>query len=369
MSPGPLRILHLDDGRLWRGGQHQVFLLLRELKAIGVVQRLLAHEGSPLAVRARQIGIDVMSFRYRGELDLFAPGQVAEIARRFEADVLHAHTSHAHAIALRAVRRLPPPVRLVVTRRVDFPIRGWLSQRKYRHPRAHFIAISNGVREALLAGGVAPERISLVHSGVPSPDPESIVPRDAVRRELGIADDEIAIVNTGALTDHKGHRWLIDAAAQVVPAVPKARFHILGDGELHDALKAQIERLGLQDRVILHGFVDDARLKLKGFDLYVSSSHLEGLGTAVLDAMLAGLPVVAAAAGGVPDVVIDGETGRLVPPRDGRALADAILAALRDPETSNRLARQAMRHVEQRFSAASMAAGTLEVYRRLTESE
>jgi glycosyltransferase involved in cell wall biosynthesis len=106
-------------------------------------------------------------------------------------------------------------------------------------------------------------------------------------------------------------------------------------------------------------------LKLAGFDLYVSSSHLEGLGTAILDAMLAGLPVAAAAVGGVTDVVIDGETGRLAPARDPAALAEAVIAALEDPEGSRRMADNARRRVAERFSAAAMAEGTLAVYRKL----
>ena len=117
--------------------------------------------------------------------------------------------------------------------------------------------------------------------------------------------------------------------------------------------------------MILHGHVEEARIKLSGFDLFVSSSHLEGLGTAIPDAMLAGLPVVAAAAGGVPEVVIDGKTGRLVPPRDAGALAEAIVGALRDPEGSRRMRDAARVWVGSEFSAQSMAEGTLAVYRKV----
>lgn len=364
------RVLHIDDGRSWRGGQHQVWLLLNELNAMNIPQRLIAPEGCPLTARAREIDIDVEATRLFGELDWHNPRRIADLARRFEANILHAHTSHAHAIALRAARRLRGQVSLVSTRRVDFPVGGpgllkYFSRRKYQAPDQHYIAISEGVRQVLVAGGVHPDRIDVVHSGVPPIEPDKEWSRRKVRDALSIATNEIAIVNIGALTDHKGQRYLVEAAPKIFETLPMARIHILGEGKLRPALENQIRQAGLADKIILHGWIDDARLKLQGFDLFVLSSHLEGLGTVVLDAMLAGLPVVATATGGVPDVVIDGRTGRLVQPRDGHALADAIIDALHNPARTHTFIKAAQQHVQAHFSARSMAEGTLQVYRKL----
>lgn len=365
-APTEPRVLHLDDGRLWRGGQHQVWLLICELAAAGISQRLLARGDCPLAERARQGGIPVDPVNFHGELDFFTPRRIAALAHDFGATIIHAHTGHAHVIGLRAVRKLRGAARLITTRRVDFPIgQGFFSRRKYTAPDQHFIAISEGVRTVLIDGGVDPGRIDLVSSGVPPIPAGQAWPRSRVRQAFGIPEDEIAIVNVGALTDHKGQRWLVEAAPMVLEALPQARIHILGEGELHGALEAQIKSLGLGQKVILHGFVEEVRLKLTGFDLFVSSSHLEGLGTVILDAMLAGLPVVAAAAGGVPDAVIDGETGRLVPPRNAAALAQAIIEGVQEPAASRRMAESARRRVEEHFSARAMAQGTLAVYRKL----
>jgi glycosyltransferase involved in cell wall biosynthesis len=358
--------LHLDDGRLWRGGQYQAWLLMRELAAQGVVQRLAARPGSPLAERAAAIGVAVDPFDAWSEWNPLAARRLAAMARDFGVNLLHAHAAHAHAAGLAAARMLKGKARLVVTRRVDFAVgRGPFSGRKYRDPRQHFIAISEGVRRVLIDGGVASDRIDVVASGVPPIDPDRAWPRAVARREFAIGEGELAIVNVGALTDHKGQRWLVEAAPRVLEAYPAARVHVLGEGELRGALERRIAELGLAGRVVLHGHVADAREKLAGFDLYVSSSHLEGLGTSILDAMLAGLPVVAAAAGGVADAVVDGQTGRLVAPRDPAALAEAIRAALADPEGSRRLAERAAARVAERFSERAMAAGTLAVYRKL----
>ena len=368
-SPNPIqpRVFHIDDGQLWRGGQHQVWLLLSELAASGIAQCLIAREGCPLTVRARQ---DVRTINFHGELDIIGPRRIAAMASDFGANIIHAHTGHAHTFGRRVIRRMGGQGRLVVTRRVDFPIAtNFFSARKYTGPNQHFIAISQGVRQVLIDGGVAPGRIDVVNSGVPSLGEGVLWTREDVRRSLGIAPEETAILNIGALTDHKGQRWLIEASPAVLAGRPDTRIHILGEGELRTTLSEQIRRLGLDGRVILHGYIEDARLKLLGFDLFVSSSHLEGLGTVNLDAMLAGLPVVAAAAGGVPEIVIDGVTGRLAAPKDAASLARAINAAVDDPQGNRPMIEAARRHVEEHFSAASMAGGTLAVYLKLLTGE
>lgn len=369
--PQEPRVIHLDDGREWRGGQHQVSLLIDALARRGVAQMLAAPPGSPL-MKWADARSDVAQFHLDswGELDLGAGRALARTAMMYRANILHAHTAHAHAIALAAHKKLGPPEgapRLLVTRRVDFPVgRGFFSARKYRYPHQRFIAISRGVRDVLIKGGVDAERIEIVASGVPPIPAERALSREASRREFGIGEGETAIVNVGALVDHKGHRFLIEAAAEVARKNPSARFWILGEGDLRGELEKLIEARGLKGIVQLAGHVADARLKLAGFDHYASSSHLEGLGTSILDAMLAGLPVVAAAAGGVPDIVEHGKTGRLAPPADAAALAAEIIASIESPADERaRLIGSARANVEARFSAESMAEGNLAAYRRM----
>ncbi len=365
-------MIHLDDGRAWRGGQHQVALLIGGLARSGVGQTLVAPPGSPLALAVAKSGAEVVPYDFRGEWDWRAPKFIADLSEKIQAQIFHAHTAHAHALAIRAHKRLAregkgDKTRIVTTRRVDFPVaRGFFSRRKYLYSHQHYIAISEAVRNELIKGGVEANRIDLVPSGVPPIPADQAWDPETARKNFGIKDNEIAIVAVGALTDHKGHRWLIGAAPQIVAAFPSARIHILGEGELRGELESLIARLGMKDFVRLHGHVPDARLKLAGFDLYVSSSHLEGLGTAILDAMLAGLPVVAASAGGVTDVVRHGKTGWLVPARDSSALATEVVRVLNLPLIERqRLVEAAKANVEERFSAGQMVAGTLAVYRRI----
>ncbi len=367
-----LKIIHVDDGREWRGGQHQVALLAEGLAARGIAQLVLCPPESPLGVRLRKSGVDVSDIAFKGEMDREGARSIADVSQRFDADIIHAHTAHAHATGLRALKRVKkmsqgaPPV-FLVTRRVDFEVgRNFFSRRKYKHADVNYIAISEGVCSVLCAGGVPADRIDIVHSGVPPISADKRRPRSEVRSAFKVGEDEIAIVNVGALTDHKGQRYLIDAFASVVNRLPNAGLWILGDGELRETLESQVAELGLADRIRMPGFVPDARALLTGFDLYVSSSHMEGLGTSIIDAMLAGLPVVAAAAGGVPDIVVPGSTGRLVPPRSPEALAAEIFAQLESPEIPRRaMIEEARRFVAVNFSDNAMVEGTLRVYRKL----
>src|SRR5262245_57063511 len=120
---------------------------------------------------------------------------------------------------------------------------------------------------------------------------------------------------------------------------PQLRFVIVGEGERRAALEAQTRRLGLSDRVLFTGFREDVDRLLPAFDVFCLSSELEGLGTSLLDAMCFARPVVATAAGGIPEAVLDGVTGRVVPVRDVRALADALLELLAQPERREAMGR------------------------------
>ena len=168
-----------------------------------------------------------------------------------------------------------------------------------------------------------------------------------------------------ALTQEKGHKYLIDAAALVVREVPDARFVILGEGDLRPALERQVKELRLDKHVLLPGFRADILSFVKSFDLFVMASLFEGLGTSLLDAMALSKATVASDTGGIPEVVSHGETGLLVPPRDARELASAIVALLKDPGRRERMGSAGLERVKRLFSADGMVEKTLGVYGNL----
>jgi len=357
--------LHIDTARTWRGGQNQVLVTVMGLRSLGHRILLVAHSDGELRQRAKE-GLDLVALAPRTEMDLGAAWRLSRLIKQLQPDILHAHDPHGVAMAALALsmstQLAKPP--LVASRRVDFHLRGSsLSRWKYRQVDC-FICASEAIRQMLVADGVPAARAVTVHEGIDL-DRVAAAPPAKLHEELWLPHHAPVVGNVAALVPHKGQRHLIEAAALVVRRVPDARFVIAGEGELRPALERQIKEHRLEKHVLLAGFRPDVLSVHKAFDIFVMSSVTEGLGTSLLDAMACGKPVVATAAGGIPEVVADGETGFVVPPRDHEAMADAIVRLLKDPALRERQGRAGLARVRGRFSADRMVRDTLRVYERV----
>jgi glycosyltransferase involved in cell wall biosynthesis len=360
-----LRIAHLDTGRTWRGGQAQALLLMRELAARGHEQLLLAPPG-PLLERARTENFRVERWDTHGEIDPPATWNARRILAGMRPDVAHAHSAHAHALGVPAARWAGVPA-VVVSRRVDFKVRtNPFSRLKYALPVDRYLCISEGVRQAMLASGVKAEQMRIVPSGIDLAEVRRSAARPApdLRGLARIPSDSEIVGTVASLAPHKNHTLLLDAASEVIRARPRAHFVWLGEGECREALERQRGVLGLESRVHLLGFRDDAHALMRQFDVFVLSSYLEGLCTSLLDAQVLGVPIVATAVGGVPEVVTDGATGRLVHGLAPAPLAAAIVEALADPGLRTAWAEGARASVEA-FGIAQTAERTLAAYREV----
>ena len=360
---GRVRVTHLDTGRAWRGGQAQVLLLMRGLAARGH-RCLLLPPGGPLLDRARALGIEAERWSPLGEWDVGALLRAVAALRRFGPEVAHCHSAHAHALGVPAARLASVPV-TVVSRRVDFTVGGNpLSRLKYRLPVDRYLCVSRGVMEVMRQASIPSSRLALVPDGV-DPPAAGVVPAAApaadLRDLIGVAPGAPVVGTVAALAPHKDHATLLRAAVGVIARRPDVHFVWVGEGECRAALQRQRTDLGLEANVHLVGFRADAPGLLAQFTLFALSSYLEGLCTSLLDAQSLGVPIVATAVGGVPDVVEDGATGRLVPGRDPEALARALLDALERPDESRQWAERARASVR-RFSVDRMVERTLEEY-------
>ncbi len=357
--------LHIDTARTWRGGQNQVLVTVMGLRTLGHRTILVAHSEGELRQRASE-GLELFPLAPRTEMDLGAAWKLARLLKQLRPDVVHAHDPHGVAMAGLALSMSTQPSQppLVASRRVDFHLKGSsLSRWKYRQVDC-FICASEAIRQILLADGVPAERTVTVHEGIDL-DRVASAPPARLHEELWLPHQAPIVGNVAALVPHKGQRHLIEAAALVVRQVPDARFVIAGEGELRQALERQIKEHHLEKHVLLAGFRPDVLSVHKAFDLFVMSSVTEGLGTSLLDAMACAKPVVATTAGGIPEVVADGETGLLVPPRDHHALADAIVRLLNDPALRRRLGEAGLARVREHFTADRMVRDTLRVYARV----
>jgi L-malate glycosyltransferase len=357
--------LHIDTARTWRGGQNQVLVTVMGLRSLGHRTMLVAHPAGELRQRAAE-GMELLPLAPMTEMDLSAAWRLSRAIKQLRPDVLHAHDPHGVAMAALALSMSTQPVKppLIAARRVDFNLRGSaLSRWKYNQVDC-FICASEAIRQILLSNGVEPQKTVTVLEGIDLGRVAAATPAP-LHEELWLPHGAPIVGNVAALVGHKGQKHLIDAAALVVRHVPDARFVIAGEGELRASLEHQIKHLGLEKHVILAGFRPDILALHKAFDIFVMSSVTEGLGTSILDAMACGRAVVATTAGGIPEVVEDGTTGILVPPRDHQAMADAIVKLLKDGALRKRMGDAGLSLANARFSAERMVQDTLRVYERV----
>ena len=360
-----MKVAHLDTGRTWRGGQGQVLLLMRELRLRGIEQLLLA-PGGPLLEKAAAEGFTAVRWDARGELDLFAVFAARRALRAFAPGVAHLHSAHAHALGVPAARLAGVPA-VVVSRRVDFKVAGNpFSRLKYALPVDRYFCISEGVAAAMRASGVAAGQLALVPSGIDfaAVRKEGDAPAPDLKELLGLPADAEIVGTVASLAPHKNHALLLEAVPAVAAACPRAHFVWLGEGECRAVLERRRAELGLDARVHLAGFRSDARALMRQFDLFVLPSYLEGLCTSLLDAQALGVPIVATAVGGVPEVVRDGASGRLVAELEPGALAAAIAGALADPAARAAWVAGGREGVKA-FGIGHTADRTLEEYRRV----
>lgn len=354
-----MRILHVDTATEWRGGQNQIVLTAEGQLALGHEVRIFANAHGELALRAAKASLPVHAAAVgRGDLSGRTLGAIRDAVDSFSPDVIHVHESHGIPGAILAARRAQKRPRLILSRRVDFPLR-FLSRLKYgRMDRV--LAVSRAVRDVLVRSGLSPEKVVMVHEGVedrkPAPGGTKAL------RSLGVPEGVPVVGNVAQLVDHKDHATLLRAAAIVLKAAPDCRFVICGDGPLRAELDALASSLDLGGRLIFAGFRDDLDALIPCFDIFCLSSHLEGLGTSLLDAMCFGRPVVATRAGGIPDAVVDGETGRLSEPRDPEGLARALVETLSSPSARERFGAAGRARFVREFTSAAMVEATLSAY-------
>ncbi len=359
-----MKILHIDTEKTWRGGEQQLLYLLIGLKEEGHEPTVICQPGSPLEDEARKAGINSLPVKMRSEVDLVAAWNIAKAIRSGDYDLVHTHTSHAHSIGLMG-KLIARKGQLVVHRRVDFPVMGRF---KYNFFNINYIAISDAIKNILIRAGISDAKIKLVKSCIDIKKLDNAEIKD-VRSELGIGNDAIVIGNVAHMADHKGQIYLVRAAAIVKERYPDVRFVIVGDGELRSELESAARELELKESMIFTGFRMDVPSFLATFDIFAFPSHMEGLGTSVLDAMAFSKPVVSTMAGGIPEVVSNGINGILVPPKDPEAFANALIKMIESKDLRESFGRAGRRIVESHFSIDKVVKGTLDFYKELLSTK
>jgi glycosyltransferase involved in cell wall biosynthesis len=356
------RVVHVDTERTWGGGQRQLWWLARGLARRGRPSWVAARPRTRLAAELAAAGIPLVPLAPAWEWDPRAARTLRTALQEVGADVVHAHA--AHAVALAGLARVGLDVTLVASRRVALRLRrNPLSRWKYARVD-RFIAVSQRVRRALRDSGIDGGRIVVVPSGVdvgvPTPPASA-----GTLRGLGVDPQRPLMVMVSSLVPpHKDPQTFVAAVAAARASGCDVQALLVGDGPLAAGARRLARRLGLDGAIRFAGHRDDAEALLASADVAVLSSRDEGLGTTLLDAMLAGVPIVATAAGGVMELVRDGVEALLVPIGDGAALGQAVAQVLGNAALRAGLADAGRRRVRQ-FSVEATVEGTLAVYATL----
>ncbi len=367
-----MRILQICSARTLGGGERHLADLANGLTRRGHEVYAALVPASPLQRELSELPAEnIIELPLRNSLDVTSALKLAQFVRRNQIEIIHAHLARDYPSAAFAARRAKG-ARLILTRHVLFPLSRIHRVLLRRVERV--IAVSQAVDEGLRAQAIFDERkLAVIHNGI---DVEKFSRKQnelaSAETARGEKQERLRVGTIGHLAPIKGHDDFIRAAAIVSSQRDDVDFIIAGEdksrtGEHRRQIEKLIDDLGLGGRVLLSGWVDDVAHLLSTLDLLVSSARSEPFGLAIVEAMAAGVPVIATSSEGAREIIEADKTGKLVPIGDAEALADAIRELLDDPKTRESLAGNARRMVSERFSLDRMVARTEQVYQRVLE--
>lgn len=367
------RIIHLSKMTGAAGSEGHLLVLLDGLRRRGLDVQLwiLVEPDTPMQAYAEQVeacGIPTRRLVIQRDFDPSLWRQLVVLFRQAQPDIVHTHLLHADLYGITAARRAGVP-HVISTRHNDDKFRRRLPMRvlmRWLWGQADAgIAISEAIRQfSIQVEGARPDRIFTVHYGL---DPGSVRALPGARAELcsalGLPADVLLVGSVCRLIEQKGLSCAIRAFSRVAAQVPEVFYVIAGDGLLRQSLQQEVNVLGLQDRVCFLGWRDDAHTVMAGLDILLAPSLWEGFGLVFLEAMALNLPVISTRVSAIPEVIVDGETGWLVPPQDADSIAEALLDALTHPPLMRDRGAAGRQRLEAFFTSEAMIERTLAVYR------
>lgn len=355
-----MRILHIDTGMEMRGGQRQLLLLARGLARRGHEQVLACRKGGELQKEAARAGLETVGIHP----GLVPAGlQLRWLLRQRGVQIIHAHDGRGQTLAL--IASVGRSVQRVASRRVSFRPRGGMIHRlKYSRTCDVVIAVSEFVRDELVRSGIPSANIEVISDGVEIPEalPDG-AERLLARRSFGLGSGDFVMGHAGAFTPEKGQAIAIDAFTRTKQRLPTARLLLAGDGPMRAELSREWPQTP-EAAVLFPGFLSDLGPFMSCLDVFLMPSLKEGLGSAALNAMAHGVPVIASRTGGLCEIVEDGKTGWLFAPGSADDLAQKILAAAAD-ESARVLRGERGRERARAFTDDIMVRKTEELYQRL----
>lgn len=363
-----MKVLHFSSARTWRGGEQQIAYLLEELKLLDVEQEVLCVADSKMEAFCLSHRFPFSTYNKGPSVSPLPGLKLASILKNKTFDIIHLHDAHSHSFACIGITLFGIKAPLVLSRRVDFPIKkSFLSRWKYNHSSIKaIICVSHFIKKVIKNDIKEQAKIKVVHSGIDI-GRFRFSKNDKLRSEYNIPSQTPLIANVAAIAPHKDLFTFVDTAALILQSRPEVKFMIIGgDGGKELEIRTYIQQKNLQNNIILTGFRRDIPEILPGIDIFLFTSETEGLGTSLLDALACRVPIVATAAGGIPEIVEHEKTGLLAPVKDAAQLARQVLRLLKDQALRDQLIENGSKKLEF-FSKTQTAKETLKIYQSILD--
>ncbi len=370
-----ISILYVIDGLEYGGGERTFLQLIQYLPTAEYHIHVATNPDGTFSEKLHELGIQVHPFDLSNKLDLSAAGQLRSIIRKHQIDIVHCQGARADFFSRMAVKNLEE-VRLINT--IAMPVEGfdvnpwlkWIYQLADRCSERfvdRFIVVSDRLRKTLTHKHHIPaEKVTLIYNGIELKeyDPNRAQELSAgIREEFGIDKETFLVAAVGRLVWQKGFEYLVDAARKLTSDDIKVL--IVGDGPQKNQLQQLVSQYGLENRVIFTGLRQDVHAVLACADVIAIPSLLEGFPMITLEAMAMGKPIVASCINGINEQIVDGQDGILVPPKNPKALKEAVEELKHNPDLCKKLAFSARKKAKQ-FSLERMLEETERVYRKIT---
>jgi len=359
-----MKVLHVLSEKSWRGGEQQAAYLIDYCKQHSVSSHVACRHDSAFEAYCIKQKIPYLALPFKNQFDLYTIFRIRNYCRRHKVDAIHLHTANAHGVGVLS-HLFGARVALFVTRRVMFPIKdNWFSHFKYNyHAIKRIFCVSNAVRKLVSSAVKDKDKCSTVYDGI-NIEKFNHKPSNSLRRVHQLSDKTKLIGNIAALEFDKDLYTFIDAAKIILDKGEQAKFFIFGAGSAEPAIRDHIASKRMTDHIILTGFVIDINEIIPQLDVVVMTSRTEGLGSSLLEAIASRVPVVASNTGGIPEIVINAETGLLAPIADSQAFAMQILNVINNHSLRELIIQQAHQHLLKNFTLEKMGEDILNDYQQ-----
>lgn len=361
-----MKVFHIDSGKFWRGSQKQIWLLSKEQLKSGINCMVIGRPNSPLLKRCEGSGIPVTGVRVRFEVDPIALADYLRLFVRMRPTVVNIHCSRAHLPAGWAAKLSGVPL-VLLWRWLDNPINNLWQRWKYQQGYHAIVTVSRRVAQVLCEGGVPMNRIHVFHVAI-DPNEHTLYKPHYARAQIGIPEDGLSVIGTVSfLVPRKRIDTLLEAFHSLCSNF-LSRLVIIGDGPERTNLERLAKKLDILQLTKFTGYRMDATALMSAMDIFVLPSIRDAAPVVILEAGLAGLPIVASMAGGIPEYIRDGETGLLFKPSDPKDLSNKLSTLLNDKALAQRLALNHRSFVLCNYTVAHLTRKVESLYRQLLGS-